>query len=299
MKSYCVQHRVVLDRPFSKLTLTDYFIKNLKNLPRWNVVNVDDCAKQKCSNLYFSEINLYLAVGKDSSLVLQKKSPEGTWLFGDDKLLFWLTGDNGKWEVDDSTKVLTRVGEGKATKLALKTRDYKNIKSAQWRYTDNAHILVYDVDKKGKGLAIGWDESERKKKKNKDTGTPVVVGAGDAAKVVKGYYDVEDMRPWKVFFKEYGTHFINSMDMGGRMTTIVTMSSSDVKKVEETGVKAAWAVAASVSGEGHSLTHSRTHARTHLPIHPSIHPPTHPLTHSAIHTFTHSHSPTIRRRLWS
>merc|ERR1712216_31379 len=148
---------------------------------------------------------------------------------------------------------LTRVGEGKAAKLALKPRDSKNLKSAQWLYTDG-NICEY-IDKKNPGkakeLAIGWDKSELKKNKNKDTGTPVVVDSADAAKVLKGYFEAKDTRPWQLFFEEFGTHFINAMDMGGRMTTTVTMSSSDVKKIEETGVKASWAVGVSVSGEGY------------------------------------------------
>ena len=76
------------------------------------------------------------------------------------------------------------------------------------------------------------------------------------------------------------------------MTTTVTMSSKDTKKIEESGSSAQWAVGVSVSAGGHSLTHSLTHSHTHLSH-------THPLTHPAIHTPTQSHSPTIRRRLGS
>ena len=153
VKSYCVQHRVVLEHPYRELAITDYFNQRVKKLPRWNVVAVDDCKKRLCATLFFPETELYLAVKKDSSLVLQEELPKGKWLFGEDDLLFWLSGDNDTWEVDDSTKVLTRVGKGSAGKLAMKRRHNENLRRAQWTYTDNKILSVEEMG--GKGSAVG------------------------------------------------------------------------------------------------------------------------------------------------
>ena len=57
--------------------------------------------------------------------------------------------------------------------------------------------------------------------------------------VVQGQKVTQDIRKeWADFFKNYGTHYIHKVHMGGKMITEVTISESSMQHMEEIGVSA-------------------------------------------------------------
>ncbi|EEH59257.1 uncharacterized protein MICPUCDRAFT_64078 [Micromonas pusilla CCMP1545] len=53
---------------------------------------------------------------------------------------------------------------------------------------------------------------------------------------------MDDYGAWNNFFTEFGTHFVNTLTLGGRMSTTVTMDSKATRKLEEKNVDVAMMV---------------------------------------------------------
>lgn len=67
--------------------------------------------------------------------------------------------------------------------------------------------------------------------------------------VRKNFFDRKAATVWDQFFTEFGSHFVSSVKLGGRMTTTYEMSKSDRDTITSAGVSASAAIAASVSAE--------------------------------------------------
>ena len=182
MKSYCTQYRVLMDRPYSKLALSDYFNAHVAKLPRWDVVTVGGCAKHFCSHIFFSEIERYLVVQKNFAVELQEKPPQGKWLFSDDDhLVYWLTGDptgdrtpeqtlgDNKWKFDRAAKVLTRgektKGDTSVTKLTMQAKAKGTqddlLKRQIWTYTTNQKLTSSETVRRRRNRKHGSDSAPR------------------------------------------------------------------------------------------------------------------------------------------
>merc|ERR1711871_488737 len=64
----------------------------------------------------------------------------------------------------------------------------------------------------------------------------------------------EKFDQWAQFFKVFGTHFVSTVHLGGKMVYTCDLTSSSVEKVESSGVSASMAVEASYEGFGASAS---------------------------------------------
>ena len=253
MKSYCIQYEQTMMSPANRLDTLPYFNERVAQLPAWPMIIDNDCATNFCSNLFFPKLQLFIEV-KDKKLVLVKKAPvTGRWLFTSMwSQVAWVRKDKN-WIIDESTLFLTRANDGS---LSMKPRitlsDTSSIASQQWTYKVEDERL-YSSKGNNKHLYLGWDE-----KKHKAGAVPElkVFGENEAAfaqDILRNHVNVADQDPWNKFFAEFGTHFVQSVTLGGRMVTTVTLTESDVKKIEKDGVSATEAVGASFGIDGKSL----------------------------------------------
>merc|ERR1711968_72576 len=80
------------------------------------------------------------------------------------------------------------------------------------------------------------------------------VAINEGSKITIGRIPEENYNRWAVLFSEFGTHFISTLHLGGKMIYTCDMSAESVEKVEQSGVSASMAVEASYEGFGASAS---------------------------------------------
>merc|ERR1711871_1915802 len=102
--------------------------------------------------------------------------------------------------------------------------------------------LALRVDKDGKIGLWQWN----------DTDADNEVDAGAQWQIQR--LPEEKFDQWAQFFKVFGTHFVSTVHLGGKMVYTCDLTSSSVEKVESSGVSASMAVEASYEGFGASAS---------------------------------------------
>merc|ERR1711968_178579 len=80
------------------------------------------------------------------------------------------------------------------------------------------------------------------------------VEINEGSKITINRIPEDNYNRWAVLFQEFGTHFINTLHLGGKMIYTCDLTSESVEKIEQSGVSASMAVEASYEGFGASAS---------------------------------------------
>ena len=244
-KSYCLQFLFGIkpDVGAGGLKGTQSFQTAVASLPSVVPERPALCKTHECMDMYNQESKTYIQI-IDGKLAVSTASPSGVWIVKDDHF-HWL--DQGK-TLRQASKVLTLTNEHALTFAALnKEVDPESDEADMQRFAYDAGSQTFvsslevkeDPDAK---LTVHVSNDAVS-----ETGFKIFLEKQDRSaneKFKRVHVDAAAEKQWMDFFQTYGTHYLDTVHLGGRMVTEITISAKSKQQIEEMGMTTEAAVQA-------------------------------------------------------